>query len=488
MRGYPICIWLWMAVFVARLAPVTAFCEPSIMDSKEAAVLLTGYFEAMSVPKPFHLLEGAALQTLHRQLRERLLADVGLDPLPERIDLDVHRSKPIAHPWCTIEMIEYQLWPGVYSQALLLVPKEFQEKPAPAVLCPHGHWDHHFAHPDVQKRLLVLAKMGYVVLSPRQNHYENLLLGFSNQTLMIWTNMRGIDLLQSLPEVDPARIGAAGASGGGLQTQMLAALDDRVQAATIVGMTCDFREILFPHAAHCRCNHWPRAMAYTDAPEISALAFPSPVQYLVMNDWTRHFPHDNFPKIQELYRLNGFSERVSCTYWPTGHTYDRKKRERTYWWMERWLRNHGSHHTLIPTEPEEVVTVFPPQLLDEWPVPNPGNKGLEALAAHIHDARHFKTKEIHDPTNPIRYKRRMRQLLPEILGLGTGLAPRFDEVQVVDARKQDGVTLSRVRFPSEGNLQVPALIVAPAVQDSESGPVTLILDKRGMSGIETLEP
>ena len=368
---------------------------------------------------------------------------------------DAHRSEPIDHPWCAIRRSVPPL-AGVYT-ALLFMPKEFPETPAPAMLCPHGHWDHNHAHPDVQTRLLTFARMGYVVLSPRQNHHEDLLLGLSHQTLMIWTNMRGIDFLQSLPEVDPERIGAAGASGGGLQTQMVTALDDRIKAATIVGLTCDYREILFPHAAHCACNHWPNLMAYTDSPEISALAFPRPVQYLVMNDWTRHFPHDNFPTILELFHQNGFPDRVSCTYWPTGHTYDRDKRERTYWWMERWLRNAGNHQTPIPAEPGDIVTVFPPQMLDEWPVKNPENKGFDALAALFHARYHHAKQPRPDPDGLKEYAVKMKAALPGLLGLENGLKPEANGVTVLSARNRRAI-VSQVEFPSEGYLRLPARV------------------------------
>ncbi len=475
------------ALALLVLAP-TAVADPQLPDKLQAARTLTGYFEAMSVPQPFQILAGEALATHQSDLRARLLADVGLDPLPERIDLDVHRSRPIDHPWCVIEMVEYQMWPGIYGQALLLTPKDLPEKPVPAILCPHGHWNDGFAWPDVQKRLLVLAKMGYVVLSPRQNHLEQLTLGLSHQTLMIWANMRGIDLLQSLPEVDPERIGAAGASGGGLQTQMIAALDPRVKAATIVGMTCDFREILAPHAAHCGCNHWPNAMVHADAPEISALAFPRSVQYLAMNDWTRAFPYDNFPTIQEQYRIAGVPSHVSCTYWPTQHLYDREKRERTYWWMERWLRHQGSYQTAIPSEPEEVVTVFPPEILNTWPVENPANRGITALKGLFHQQFHHSHLSPPEPTEWASAARNMQAALPELLGLDNAMERNRDDVVIVESHTSGAVTVTTALLPGESDFSWPAIIVAPSDATSGPWPVTLCLNRDGATGLVDLKP
>jgi len=467
---------------VLMILGTAAVHAQSPVTGREAATALTAYFEAMSVPEPFPVLTGDALTARQQELRSRLLNDVGLDPLPERIDLDVHKSAPIDHPWCTIEKIEYQLWPGVYTSGLLFTPKEFVDRPAPGMLCPHGHWKEGYAAPDVQKRCVVLAKMGYVVLSPKQNHYEDLALGISHQTHMIWTNMRGIDLLQSLPEVDPERIGVAGASGGGLQTQMVTALDARVQAATIVGLTCDYREIMFPHAAHCECNHWPNVMSYTDWPEISALAFPRPIQYLVMNDWTRHFPHDNYPTILDLYRANGHPDRASCTYWPTEHAYDQPKRERTYWWMEKWLRNDGDFKQPIPDEPKEVVTISPPETINDLPIDNPRNKGLSHLSTIFRERFHFVQRNLDTQADWAPYQKEMAGVLPQLLGLDARLPTARKGMELGEARRDGGALVEQVLFPSEGDLRLPGLIVRPAGDAARPWPVSLVLRSGGSTG------
>jgi len=121
---------------------------------EQAALRLVGYFERMSEPKPFLVRTGKDWEAHREAIRRRILKDINLDPLPERIPLDPHYSEPIEHPWCTIRKVAFQLWPGVYSRGLLFMPRELPEKPAPAVLCAHGHTHDGYADTDEQRRYL----------------------------------------------------------------------------------------------------------------------------------------------------------------------------------------------------------------------------------------------------------------------------------------------------------------------------------------------
>lgn len=440
-----------------------------------AKEILLDYFKRMSEPKPFVVREGSEFKAYQRKLRERILQCAGLSPLPERVPLDIHQSDSLDHPWCTVRRVYYQLWPGVYSNGLLYMPKKFQEKPAPAILCPHGHWKDGNAYPDVQKRCLVLAKKGYVVFSPAQNHHEDLVVGVSHQSLMIWNNMRALDYLETLPEVDKNRIGCTGCSGGGLQTQMLVALDGRVKAATIAGMTCDYRKILFPEESHCHCNHFPNIMQFTDQPEISTLGLPVPVQYLTMNDWTKDFQRDNFPKIQQLYAANGFANRVDCMYWPTEHLYDTPKRERTYWWMDRWLR--GIDSSEIEKEPNDIQT-FPPETLLALSAGLPEDKGFGQISILYRQQRGFKIPAISGRDDWQNYRCRMIEALRNLLGEGAKLSRNSNQPQHISTGFEQELVIERINYPSEGPIYIPT-IVLHRKDSSNKLPVVIICDQAG---------
>ncbi len=425
-------------------------------DGLSTAKMLTDYYHQMSVPKPFVVRRGDVFLTHRAALRNNVLQNVGLRPMPERVPLDVHQSPALDHPWCTVRRVHYQLWPGVYSSGLLFVPKEFGESPSPAMLCPHGHWSNGNAHPEVQRRCLNFARLGYVTFSSTQNHYEDLYIGVSHQTLMIWNNMRALDYLQSLPQVDESRIGVAGASGGGLQTQMLVALDDRVKAATVVGLTCDFREIMFPNRHHCTCNHFPQVMRLTDHPEISALGLPTPLQFLTMNDWTKNFERDNFPTIQELYAVNGAADRVECKYYDTPHSYDKPKRERTYWWMERWVRGRDPGGPVA--EPDDMQT-FPAQTLTDLSARVPENKGFAELSRIFTQDRGYQPPALADTAQWDAYCRRMQAALIDLLGLNVVLDRVHKKSRSLSDHTEGEFVVQRIAFPSEGGILVPTTVV-----------------------------
>jgi cephalosporin-C deacetylase-like acetyl esterase len=439
--------------------------------------MLSEYFEQMSVAKPFVIRTGSDWDAHRRGLQDYVLECTGLKPLPERIPPDTHQSPPLDHPWCTVRRVYYRLWPGVYSSGLLFTPKQLRERPAPAMLCPHGHWTEGNANPEVQKRCLNFARLGYVTFSSTQNHYEDLAVGVSHQTLMIWNNIRALDLLESLAEVDKTRIGVAGESGGGLQTQMLAAVDPRVKAATIAGLTCDFRQIMFPDSVHCTCNHFPNVMQRSDHPEISTLGLPAAMQYLTMNDWTRTFQSANFPTIRKLYASNGLTDRVDCQYFNTDHNYDKAKREATYRWMERWVRGNVSPGS--ETEPE--TKTFPVETIQKLSTPVPADKGFGEVSRIYQAARGYKAPAIASAGDWQSYRARMTAALRRLLGEAVVLPRKASPVHG-PARTEADLIVERAAYPSEGGILVPAVIVKPKASTGKL-PVAVML---GAGGKESL--
>ena len=74
------------------------------------------------------------------------------------------------------------------------------------------------------------ALAGWSVPEHIQAGAQSILVGESVARYFILDAKRSLDYLVSRPEVDPARLGAVGCSGGGALTTYIGALDARVKA------------------------------------------------------------------------------------------------------------------------------------------------------------------------------------------------------------------------------------------------------------------
>jgi dienelactone hydrolase len=141
--------------------------------------------------------------------------------------------------------LRYEIVPGFQSTAILYEPQDLHGK-IPAVLNLNGHeYEMGKAVEYKQKRCINLAKRGMLALSPEWlscgelNQPENRhefgshldLVGANAVGLFYLAMRRGLDYLYDHPNVDRSRIGVTGLSGGGWQTILLGALDERVSVA-----------------------------------------------------------------------------------------------------------------------------------------------------------------------------------------------------------------------------------------------------------------
>ena len=154
-----------------------------------------------------------------------------------------------------IEKVVYESLPGSPVPAHLYVP-EGLDRPAPAVLFYPGHWwPDSKARPDFQAFCINMARLGFVVLSfdpfgqgergvSSRDHRrtEALLVGVAQQGFAAYETRWRTGVPARAPEVDPERVGMTGASGGGYNTWITAALDDRIAAAVPVVGTSEFAE------------------------------------------------------------------------------------------------------------------------------------------------------------------------------------------------------------------------------------------------------
>jgi dienelactone hydrolase len=182
--------------------------------------------------------------------REEIVAGMqsvmGRLPGPEkRCPLDLKIEEEVDCGRYVRRLITYSSEPGSRVPAYLLIPKvllDGKRERAPAILCLHGT-DNVVGHGVVvglgtrpnRQYASELAERGYVTLAPNYPllaRYQPDLkaLGWESGTLKaVWDNIRGLDLLESLPFVKPGKFGVIGHSLGGHNAVYTGVFEDRLQ-------------------------------------------------------------------------------------------------------------------------------------------------------------------------------------------------------------------------------------------------------------------
>ena len=144
---------------------------------------------------------------------------------------------------------------------------------------------------------------------------------------MYWDDIRTVDYLLTRPEVDPKRIGCVGLSMGGLRACHLAALDERVKAAVVVGWMASFPAQLQNHIRNTigHTKLVPGLYRYLDYPDVASLALPSAL--LVINgSKDTLFELDGvkpcFDKLAACYQKAGVPEKVRTRLYDTPHEFN----------------------------------------------------------------------------------------------------------------------------------------------------------------------
>ena len=357
---------------------VTTMAQSSERSELKASTLCQGHYQSEAAAhqqlKDFaaEYSDLAGWQMRATRIRQQILAAANLNPWPERTPLNATVHSRRFRGDYSVESVMFAARPGFYVYGSLYRP--IKEEPCAGILCPHGHYRGEVEgrmRPDHQLRCATLARMGAVVFS-----YD--MIGFADSkragwqhdhpqalTLQTWSSIRAVDFLQSLPDVDDERIGVTGCSGGGTQTFLLTAIDDRVKVAVPVAMV----------SAHffggCDCEsgmpiHKSNELATNNA-EIAALAAPRPLLLVsVGGDWTKNTPTVEFPYIHNVYRLYGKQENVENAHFPNQkHGYQYLKRQAMYPFMVKHLQldSQGVYEPNQEVFDESTVVIESPKTM-----------------------------------------------------------------------------------------------------------------------------
>ncbi|MBL9208839.1 MAG: acetylxylan esterase [Opitutaceae bacterium] len=338
--------------------------------------------------------------------------------MPTRAPLNAVVHGRMEFPEYTIEKVYFESAPGFFVTGNLYRPKNPKGK-VPVVLFAHGHWQNarlSLETPDklrqeiatgqerfeqggqsrFQSLCVQAARMGCVVWQwdmlsdsdskqisrlmvhrfakqrPEANTRENWGL-YSPQAeshlqsimgLQTWNAIRSLDFVLGLPEVDPARVAITGASGGGTQTMLLAAVDPRV--------TLSFPAVMVSTAMQggCTCENSCILRVNTGNIEFAALFAPKPQGMTTANDWTKEMSTKGFPELKAHYAMLGAPDNVMLhrgEHFP--HNYNAVSRSAFYTWLNK-------HFKLGFKEPviERDYDVVPIEKLSVWDASHPAPK------------------------------------------------------------------------------------------------------------------
>ena len=423
------------------------------------------------------------------EVREKLIAALG--GFPERTPLNArltgtHQLGRVARSGhgqqgYRIENLVFESRPGFYVTASVYVPEGLR-RPAPAILCPHGHWPKGRYQDVVQYRCSGLANRGYIVLCPDAVGYNErepeghfrcwhlLAAGQSLQGLMVWDNMRAIDYLCTRPEVDQECIGCTGASGGGNQTMYVSALDERIKASVPV---CSVEDISVYMAVDlCSCETVPGLAGFADVSDVCSLIAPRAL-LMINGVLDSGFPilaaRRAAERIRRTYRLYD-PRRFAAFESYSGHDYNEEMRRAMYAWFDRWLMRRAT---------EGVEELVEDELLRAVPGGLPGGHAtLDSIyAGH---ARALPEAPMPQTAEDWEHRRRRSaDCLAETLG---GLPERCDlDVRTLSSELGEGYRLERLSFRSEPNVIVPAVLLVPLAEARRD--VTLFLMSEGKGAL-----
>ncbi len=328
-----------------------------------------------------------AWQTRAADLKLQLQVATGLYPAPVLDPVQPQIYGKVERDGYTIEKCIFESLPGLFVTGNLYRPAHIAAgSQVPAILCPHGHWtEARFyeasqgevnkllaigaerfetaARNHIQARCVQLARMGCIVF-----HWD--MLGYCDSTqisfdrahrfanqpaetevteqgwllfsplaeanlqsvvgLQTLAAQRAVDMLLTLPDVDANRIGITGASGGGTQSFLGAALDERIRVAFPAVMVSTGMQ------GGCTCENCCLLRTGTGNVEIASLIAPRPLGLTAANDWTKTMPQDGFPELKRVYAMHGAEGNVAL--FPAlhfDHNFNHVARTSMYGWMSQ---------------------------------------------------------------------------------------------------------------------------------------------------------
>ncbi len=388
----------------------------------------------------------------------------------------------------TLECLILESAPGVFSTSNLYLPKS-GAAPFPAIIYQCGHanknvYKHHgawFASHGIAVLILDNIEMGEIefthhgVYSSAWFHWYS--RGFSPMAVELLNAIRAVDYLVRRKDIDSARIGATGVSGGGMATFFLAALDERIKASAPVSGALSTTGWVRNHLsfAHCDCQYPVNSRGLTYS-ETGALTAPR-AQLLCNADSDEGFPMDAFnemvQKMREVYRLYQAEHDLRTAIVPGGHGDSEVIRLPVYSFFLKEFRDLDT--TITEQGPLELPSA---EQLVCWREGAPLDERLTRIDEELIPLHTLSAPSLSEAQREERLKQLTRSLRREVF---CGFPAESAALEPLENEKVNtaGRKIKEVSFNSFSDLRVKGLLsLPPDYAPGDKLPALLLLDHR----------
>jgi dienelactone hydrolase len=433
-----------------------------------------------------------AIRARQRWIRENFWKLIG--GMPERTPLNARTVGSFERLGYRVEKIIYESRPNFHIPANLYIPTT-GKPPYPGVLFQMGHTTNGKAGDLYQRCCQGLTRLGYVVLgfdpmgqgertyypgsslsrsrlgADEEHTYpgrQMILKGDTSTQLQVWDAVRSLDFLASHPLVDPQRLASTGQSGGGTNTMLLAAVDDRLATAAVScgntenvacayfippGSTDDAEQNLIG-SGPIGLDRWD--LLYPLAPKPLLILASEKDFFGTYSPNYISSGSEEFEKLRGIYTVLGRAEQLAWFGTPLPHGLSYDMRLQIYNWFDRWLK--GSSRRIEEEPPTEVER---DEILFVTPVGN------------VVQALHGET-----PFSLNRKRAIVQKPVPLDALLQLERPPASPQATTLGKASSRNAWIEAVEFPSAPKVWVPAWLYLPK-RTNVSQPLVIVLEPSG---------
>ena len=469
----------WIATAV--LCGAAAFAQTSDPAWQRMAAgkrQVTAYLERRAAGITARAAAEISTREAWERVRERRLEEMrdmlGLLPWPPRTPLNARVTGTLDKGGYTVEKLAFESMPKVYVTANLYLPKKRAGK-APAIVYVCGHsYSPYGDKAKYQRHGISLAKNGYaaIILDSiqiaetfalhhgvhSQEMWDWYARGYSPAGVEVWNAMRAIDYLETRPEIDAARIGMTGRSGGAAMSWFTAAVDPRVKAVMpVMGISTYAANVrLNTQRLHCDCMFPVNSMLH-DMTHQGALIAPRPLR-MAHGRRDLLFPVPGYEEFErtvgKLFAEYGRRADFGNVVVDTGHQDSDSLREQSIRFFDRHLLNVESRMLDMDysNAPEEELAVFP------------SGPPADALNYRIHEL-FLPTPEFRRFPGRAAWEKRSAELLSRLRAKVFKAFPADSGAPALELTRTprgEGEFFDGIEFTSEPDVRIRGLLRAPS--------------------------